>query len=208
MFARGSAVAAVALLAGCGGPDPTAESLSELKTTHQVQVRSLSTGEFLPRTKAKIIRDTRRGISEVEIDSRGLPAGHVILATFVVFNDPSACTVGNPVTQTPCGPGDLGNAATGASVQFISGGVAGPKGEFEAEDGIRFPFGDTSRCYATSGPPPCRQGVTNVVDSEVHLVLRDKGPLIPERFEEQSTTFFGGCDVYACSLLQAGQFIP
>jgi hypothetical protein len=203
-FARpGVIFASLALAAALAAP--VAASYGPA-TMQDVQVRSLTTGEVIDGSSARIVRNDAFGLVGGKITTSGLPAGHVVVLSWAVFNDPEACTVGNPITGVQCGPGDLANPATGASVQLWAGAVVGPDGNFKAAGG-RLALNDLADCYSAPAPP-CRDGLTNPAGAEVHLVLRDKGPLIPERFVEQSSTFFGGCDAYACVNPQSAQFLP
>lgn len=203
-FARlGSFLATLMLTGLLAAPAAATHAPATMQTVH---VQSLATGAAIDQSAARIVRNDAVGLRGAKVVTSGLPPGHVVLLLWAAFNHPETCTVGNPVTGVQCGPGDLANPATGASVQLWTSAVVGPDGTFKATGGL-LALSDVSNCFSAPAPP-CRGGLTNPTGAEVHLVLRDKGPLIADRFVEQSTTFFGGCDVYACANPQAAQFLP
>ncbi|MDH3710915.1 MAG: hypothetical protein OER04_13560, partial [Cyclobacteriaceae bacterium] len=47
-----------------------------------------------------------------------------------------------------------------------------------------------------------RSRLVDTMGSEIQYVIRDHGPEIPGRLEEQLNSYTGGCDVYHCSDVQ------
>lgn len=129
---------------------------------------------------------TENGIS-VTFDSAGLTPGHAVTLWIVIFNHPENCS--NPMGDFMCGSADLIHAGGDPSVEggLVGGGghVIGPDGEFHA--GTYLAVGDMSNI--SQGAP----GLTNPLGAEVHLVIRDHGPVNPETLEDQLTTFGGEC---------------
>ncbi len=190
---RACALAVVA--AGCGpsAPSPLREDIRP--------VVSLVTGQPVAGSQARLRRFPDR--LEAVFRTTGLAEGHAVTLLWAVFNSPAACTVGNPVTGVKCGPPDLANAATGASVQLLGGQLIGAGGVLFATDTLR--LRDVGRCTA---PVPCREGLTDAAGAEVHLVVRDHGPALPDQLPAQLSSFNGGCPPNTCANPQAAQFEP
>ncbi len=160
----------LALLSPYAGPDTAAASTSTV-TKQTIPVKSLQDGHVIEGSNAKLQR--RSGSLKVKVKTRELHSGETVDVLWAVFNDPSACTEGNPVTGSPCGPNDLPNDATGATLQFAAGGTVDEDGEFKISASIA--VGDTSGCLEGF---PCREGVTNPLGAEVHVVIVQDGTVV------------------------------
>jgi hypothetical protein len=139
----------------------------------------------------------------IEVHTSGVPSGNAVTLWWVVFNHPENCSGGE------CGVDDAwpppGNTAAGASVMFATGHVIGGSGQ--GNFGGHVSVGEPS-----GGPWPV--GLTNPRGAEIHFILRDHGPAIPEIVQEQISTAGGGCNnvppftgTYTCVDFQAGIFI-
>ncbi|MDX1615106.1 MAG: protein kinase [Candidatus Promineifilaceae bacterium] len=137
----------------------------------------------------------------LQVFTLGLTPGHAVTLWMVVFNNPENCSDG------VCGPDDAfpppGNTATGASVTYGAGQVIADDGE--AYFAAHVPVGEEA--------DPWPVGLLNPRTAEVHFILRDHGPAIPEIVFEQITTAGAGCNNfpprtgdYTCIDVQAGFF--
>lgn len=127
---------------------------------------------------AKLTR-TRNGIS-YSIRTNSLQGGHAYTVWVVILNDPAACAA------SPCSPQDiLLTPDTDAQVTYGTGHVVGSSGKAG--------FAGTVR----RGPIPQGwlpgQGLDNPLGAEVHLVLNDHGPVIPEFMPGMIQTYREGC---------------
>ncbi|MBI3970091.1 MAG: methyltransferase domain-containing protein, partial [Chloroflexi bacterium] len=153
----------LALLSADAGPDAAATAASAV-TKQTIQVTSLQDGYVIAGSKAKLQR--RSGSLKVVVATRALEPGETVDVLWAVFNDPSACTNGNPVTGSPCGPADLFIDATGATLQFATRVTADANGRVAYE--VSIAAGDTGGCIPGF---PCRNGVTNPLGAEVHSAM-------------------------------------
>jgi hypothetical protein len=131
-----------------------------------------------PAATAKLVR-TSRGLS-YSLNTNQLNPGHAYTLWVVVINDPAACS------ETPCSPQDiLLTADTDAQISYGTGHVVGDSGEAG--------FGGTLR----RGPIPTGwlpdQGLDNPLGAQVHLVVNDHGPVLPEFMPEMIQTYRAGC---------------
>lgn len=127
---------------------------------------------------ARLVR-TGEGIS-FTIDTEQLLGGHAYTVWVVVVNDPGACS------SRPCSPPDiLLNPETDSQVVYGTGNVVGGSGEAG--------FGGALR----RGPIPDGwlpdQGLDDPRGAEVHLVLNDHGPMLPEFMPGMIRTYREGC---------------
>lgn len=63
-------------------------------------------------------------------------------------------------------------------------------GKGKASFGSHLSAGNTKGCQTGL---PCGEGLTNPMGADIHLIVRDHGPIIPELLHEQISTFGGGC---------------
>ncbi len=123
----------------------------------------------------------------------GMTPGHAITVWWAIFNDPAGC-----LDPYACGVIDVigpafgGNAdGSKVSVPYATGGVVDADGVFRAR--AWQPLGPADGSANTYFGDP-DYGLLNPLGAEVHLVLRDHGPLIPGQEHAQVSTFDGGCD--------------
>lgn len=126
------------------------------------------------------------GISAA-LDTSGLQPGHAVTLWVVIFNNPELCANGEGGLR--CGEGDLlifgGDPAIEGSVLYGAGHVVGPDGQ--GHFGTYVAPGDTAH-VVVDGP-----GLTNPLGADVHLVVRDHGPVQAGLLGEALSTFGGGC---------------
>jgi hypothetical protein len=139
---------------------------------------------------------TDSGIALV-LHTSGLQAGHTVTVWWMVFNHPQACISGAS-TETPddprCGMADMGNAAAGLSVLYAAGNIVDEDGE--ADFGAYLQEGDTDGALPGMG-----LGLLDAAAADVHLVVRDHGPVDPRHVVEQIHTFDDFCNP-TCTDLQ------
>lgn len=128
-----------------------------------------------------------------KIHATGLTPKHAITVWWVIFNEPENC-----LTPYECGLYDTigeeygGNAENAkASLPFATGGVVNANGDFRKVASQRVGPADGS---VNTFLDDVDFGLINPLTAEVHLVIRDHGPLIPGLVHEQIGTFGGGCD--------------
>ena len=129
--------------------------------------------------KARLMR-TPDGIF-VNLETGGLTAGHVYTLLLAVINDPANCE------GSPCKPADvLGRTAeTKADIVGVADGVivgADGKARFASFQ----PAGDLPNAWLGNG-------LQNPEGAEIHLVVNDHGPLVPELGPAMTNTYRGGC---------------
>jgi hypothetical protein len=127
---------------------------------------------------AKLVR-TSQGLS-YSIQTNQLNPGHAYTVWVVVINNPAACTA------SPCSAQDiLQSPLTDAQVTYGTGHVVGGSGQAG--------FGGALR----AGPIPTGwlpgQGLDDPLGAQVHFVLNDHGPKIPEFLPEMIQTYRAGC---------------
>jgi hypothetical protein len=139
---------------------------------------------------------TDSGIALV-LHTTGLQVGHTVTIWWMVFNHPQACTSG-ATTETPddprCGMADMNNPAAGLSVLYAAGNIVDEDGE--ADFGAYLQEGDTDGALPGMG-----LGLLDAATADVHLVVRDHGPVDPRHVVEQIQTFDEFCNP-TCTDLQ------
>lgn len=127
---------------------------------------------------AQLVR-TAQGIS-YSIKTEHFLAGHAYTVWIVVVNDPAACSA------SPCSPVDiLLTPATKAQVTYGTGHVVGDSGEAG--------FGGALQRGPIPGGWLSDQGLDNPLGAEVHFVLNDHGPMLPEFMPGMIRTYREGC---------------
>jgi hypothetical protein len=112
---------------------------------------------------------------QMTLHTTGLPAQHVVTVWWVVFNNPAACSNGeppNPATGFPgtkCGPGDLFVPAVQASAVHAAGHVIGSNGMGDYAGYLS--VGSTKQ-QVLFGP-----GLTNPLGADIHLIVHDHDAL-------------------------------
>jgi len=114
------------------------------------------------------------------VRTRDLVPGHVTTAWWVIMTNPAACS------QSPCSAEDVIDRAdkVGTQIVYADGAVNAPDGT--ASFAAYLPAGAVQGGWYDRGIPDPSQ-------AEIHLVLNDHGPLIPEVAASMLTSFRGGC---------------
>jgi hypothetical protein len=117
---------------------------------------------------------------------------------FTTFQSPDDCigACDSPPEDFPTG---LGSTALGAAQIVPRSGRVALAGKLDVGDAVVFggAFGG-----------PVVEVFDNPLGSEVHLVIRTHGPVIPEEFDEQTSLFAGGCETNTCENLQVAIYQP
>ena len=138
----------------------------------------------------------RHGV-DVRVAAGGLQMNTSYSVWWVIFNNPSACSMG------ACGSKDFANPDVRASVTYAAGFVtgAGDTGNVTAHldagvlpDGVDVQLGD---------------GLSrgNGLRAEIHVILRTHGFTTPGFVDQQIGSFNGGCTP-TCGNVQAAVFPP
>jgi len=157
-------------------------------------VRRFSDGSTVEGSSAVLVRTEDR-ITGNFLST--LTPGEAYTIWWVVFNKPENCTGG------VCDEDDVlpppGNVAAEVSVLYATGRATdvNGKGDFGAE----LMVGDMTNVLF--GP-----GLMDVRNAEVHMVARTHGAIIPDMFQEQISSFNGGCPPNECTDEQFAVFPP
>jgi hypothetical protein len=118
--------------------------------------------------------------ASMTLRTSGLAPSHPHTVWFVAVNQPDQC-----LTQ-PCTPTDIlfRTEAVQAEVAYLTGSVVGNNGMAGFGGSIR--AGDVPNGWFGNG-------FTNPRGAEIHLILMDHGPKIPELVANQISTLRGGC---------------
>jgi len=140
------------------------------------QQAGLGHGGLVAGASAQLVR-TANGLS-YHISTSGLTPGHAYTLWLVVVNNPAACTA------TPCTAPNIFSPAARGQVRFAAGHVAGASG-----DGA---FAGAVQEGALSGWVANRM-LEDASKAEVHLVINDHGPMLPEFMPNMIHSYRGGC---------------
>ena len=131
---------------------------------------------------ASIVR-TMNGVN-LKMQTNSLMPGHAYTLWVVIFNDPDACAT------APCSPNDLFNPDAKPDMVYGAGVVASGSGT--ATLAGRTIVGDVSRSVqAPTGL--LSNGLLDPYGAEIHLVVHDHGPVIPEFMPDMIQSLAGGC---------------
>lgn len=160
---------------------PAAAAGADIQTANvnwhaqQTAVDSTRTGQVAG-ANAQIVR-TDNGIS-YRLSTSNLTPGNAYTLWVVVINDASICAA------DPCTAGEIFNAASRSQVRFGAGHVAGSSG--------RGTFSGRVSVGPLSGWLPDRS-LEDARAADVHLVINDHGPALPEFMPGMIHTYRGGC---------------
>lgn len=114
-----------------------------------------------------------------KLSTSGLGEGNAYTLWLVVINNPAACV------STPCSAADIiNNSDTDSQVRFAAGHVAGASGN------------GTFAGHVSEGPLSgwlANRSLEDARAAEVHLVVNDHGPALPEFMPDMIHTYRGGC---------------
>lgn len=153
-------------------------------TIHQVRgqvVSHPSTGAMAPIAGGSAVILTSEEGATAWMHTVGLTPGNVYTAWWVIANNPEVCE------EDPCSGGDfIGKAdAAQTEVTYADGVLVGESGE--ARFVAHLSAGDVEN------NPWFGNGFTNPTGAEIHLVINDHGPLIPEMADTMLNSYRGGC---------------
>lgn len=176
-------VVALSLLFGTfstflGSPRPIAAQSPQQTTT--VVMTHPSQGDVVEIAGSNAsLTSTPEGAS-MTVKTSHLSPGHAVTAWWVAINRPENCAT------APCTSKDVLNNTdvVKAEVTYAGGQIIGENGE--ASFSWQLPAGEAPN-------PWFGHGFTNPLGAEVHIVLNDHGPVIPEIRENMLSTYRGGC---------------
>jgi len=153
-------------------------------------VHRFADGSVVPDGWSKVV--TNDAGASMTLHTTELPAGDVVTVWWVVFNAPQNCTHGEGPYR--CGPGDLppfgGDGSAEPSFLYATGHVIAGSGT--ANFGGHLSVGDTSG--ALFGP-----GLVNPLGADIHLVVRDSGPVDPAIVAAQIHSY-GVCNLVCANV--------
>lgn len=171
-------IAMLVALVGLSAPPVLASAAHQdtIVSWHPQQASQGHAGQ-VPGAWASIVRNAN-GIS-YRINTRELTPGNAYTLWLVVINDPSSCAA------TPCSAGDiLLNAATDSQVSYAAGHVGGGAGKGTLAGSVK------------AGPLDgwlADRSLWNVWGAQIHLVVNDHGPMLPDHMPSMIHTYRGGC---------------
>ncbi|MEM6387901.1 MAG: hypothetical protein AAF718_16875 [Pseudomonadota bacterium] len=116
----------------------------------------------------------------VSFDTTGLKPGHVHTLWFVAISNPAACA------SVPCTGKDVL-----LNTEAVQGDAGFARGVIADEDGSASYAHYQPQCPLTNGW--FGTGLNEVASSEIHLVVKDHGPIIEGRVPEMLSTFRDAC---------------
>jgi hypothetical protein len=168
---------AVGLTACATAPSSGAPAIQH--TTAEVETHP-SQGDVVPVEDAHAELLTTDEGATMTFRTTDLQPGNVYTAWWVVINDPNACA------DSPCVPSDILSRPDAVHME-----VTYADGILVEEDGQ----GQFAGYLATGSVPEAwyDHGFTNPRRAEIHIVINDHGPLIPEMATTMLTSYRGGC---------------
>jgi hypothetical protein len=160
------------------GPQPVAAGKPVGIQRTSVSWHAQSGSGIVPGAWAKLVRNDHG--AKFTFRATHLIPGHVYTAWFVIVNDPAACAT------APCTAADviLNSEAVSSDVTYGAGHVAGNSGQASFSGHIS--AGALSNSWFGNG-------FTNPRGAEIHLVLNDHGPMIPDLVSNMLHSYRGGC---------------
>lgn len=172
-----------------------------------VPVYKFNTTEVVPFAGANLTR-TDTSVSTF-MYSVGIEPNHAYTAWWVVFNNPSACVGGCGLDDVLATVGENANDnPADIGVFYASGKYANAIGAVGLGGTLR--EGDTSNCVPVGDGPfsvLCNP-LIDAENAEIHVVVRDHGPMVPGQIAAQLGSFTGGCSVNTCVNVQSAIFNP
>lgn len=146
---------------------------------------------------AGLLWRTRHAI-RANLSPTGLDPIHGYTVWWIIFNNPDACTYGNPAApgSPACGPGDLGKVSVDAAIFYGGGFISDANGLANVD--IRLDAGDVAEGIDVLIEGQDEGGgngldVGNGFGAEVHLIFRSHQPASDGAVDEQIGTFAGLC---------------
>lgn len=133
---------------------------------------------------ANMVR-TMNGIN-FRVDTNSLEPGHAYTLWVVIFNEPGNCLT----APDPCTPADLFHSGAKPDMLYGAGAVASGSGGAILAGRTR--LGDVSG--SVQAPVGLfSYGLVDPFGAEVHLVVHNHGPVIPEFMPDMIQSLAGGC---------------
>lgn len=219
-YAAAAALAITAIGIGIGvfaGSSGEAQASERDRWASTSNVYKFEDGSAVAGAEATLSR-TRDGVTTT-LNTDELKAGHAYTMWWVVFNNPKECEFGMPGLTT-CGEGDVFGAPFGetkvkVSVQFAAGNIVGGTGMVSLGARLQeytIPSGHGQLVFGS--------GLKDSRKAEIHLVVRDHGPVVAGMEELQITSFGAACTLesdpsetgpvgaYTCVDEQFAVFVP
>ena len=153
-------------------------SAGEMTHTVEHMARDTAPARAIAGTQATLRTDANGALMRME--TAELAPGHVTTAWWVIMTNPAACSA------TPCPPDDVIGRAEEVGTQIVYADGAVNTDEGHAAFSAYLPAGKVDGgWYERSFPEP--------EAAEIHLVLNDHGPLIPDLAASMLTSYRGGC---------------
>jgi hypothetical protein len=152
-----------------------AEKQTASVTWHAQQASQGQTGT-VSGASAQLVRNDN-GIT-YQLSASGLQAGNAYTLWLVVINNPSFCAA------DPCTAAEIFNPASRSQVLFAAGNVAGGSGQATFAGHVS--EGALSGWLAGGALEDART-------ADIHLVVNDHGPALPEFMPGMIHTYRGGC---------------
>jgi hypothetical protein len=166
-------------LSGCTA-ETEAVSPAAIQKTEAPVMSHPALGEMVTIENAAALLLTDDDGASISMRTALLTPGHVYTAWWLIVNNPEACAA------RPCTPTDVLNntEAVKADVGYADGLVADEngRGNFAAY----LPVGELTDYWFGNG-------LTNPRGAEIHIVIHDHGPVIPELAANMLMTYRGGC---------------
>ena len=189
---RGSSVILAILGLLVGAAIVYAAGAPQSSTMHYFDDPDQTSGDEVDGSSAQLHR-TKSSVAGV-IHTNDLDPG-AYTVWWVVWNDPSVCSGG-------CGLDDL--FKPGVFLGRATGKVVGGSGI--GNFGASLSVGDISEALApifSNGG----EGLTDPLSAEVHMIVRNHGPVVPANMPAQIDSFGGGCADFTCFDPQAVTFL-
>lgn len=180
-FVIGICFLAMIFAVGCAGAQPAEDENAAIVQDESVKWHAQSGEGEVPGAKARLVRTD--GNVNVSFEASDLNPGHVYTLWWVIVNDPEKCAA----HPEPCTAADdvLGNTdGIQADLTYGGGIVAGESGTGTLSSHLA--VGELSNAWFGNG-------FDSASDAEIHLVVNDHGPLIPDQAAEMLHTYRGGC---------------
>ncbi|MGC3939629.1 hypothetical protein ACOTTU_17635 [Roseobacter sp. EG26] len=148
--------------------------------TAYVEHMASETAEARPIKEAMATLVTNKRGAVMRLRTSELEPGHVTTAWWVIINAPWACT------SSPCSAEDVIGRAEQVRTQIVYADGTVNKSDGTAEFSANLQSGRIPQGWFD-------QGFDSPETAEIHLVLNDHGPLIPEIAASMLTSYRGGC---------------
>jgi len=155
-------------------------------TTSTVDILDLSFTNVMG--KSTLVRNEDN--IKVTFKTSDLTPGYVYTIWWVIWNKPENCTVPGACSDADFAIADL------VEVEVLAGSGLEADATGAATFTATLNANDITGSYNVPFGLPAAGGLQDTQHAEVHIVLRSHGPKIPGQFNEQLTTYEGGCTTF------------